>query len=164
MFDEFSVRSIRVVFAARVKAGQRGAEAIDVPDLIAGIIAEDQNDFSSLLLGELKVENAQVMYIEPHKPFFAPEIALDLLAGIEGLVSRSSPVATEADLPVTPELGNVFVSAEGLRKQTHHKKLEPLHLLGAVLQEREHPGTELLRKVGITEEMVLEALGRGNTE
>jgi ATP-dependent Clp protease ATP-binding subunit ClpA len=161
MFDQFSERSLRVMFATRVEAGKRGAEAIDVSDLVAGIIAEDQNDFSSLLLGERKVENAQVMYIEPHKPFFAPELAVDLLTDIEGLVSRASPVATEADLPVTPELGDVFVSAEDLRKQTHHKQLEPLHLLGAVLQQRDHPATELLRNVGITEEMVLEELRNG---
>lgn len=40
MLDDFSLRAKRVIFGTRVKAGRRGAEALDVGDLIVAIYFE----------------------------------------------------------------------------------------------------------------------------
>jgi hypothetical protein len=42
MLDAFSTRARQVVFAARFKAGERGAEAISVDDFLLGLVLEDQ--------------------------------------------------------------------------------------------------------------------------
>ena len=42
MFDSFSKRATEVVFAARFKAGERGANMIDIDDLLVGLVLEDQ--------------------------------------------------------------------------------------------------------------------------
>jgi len=41
MFQHYSMRALRVVFAARFKAGERGSDALDVGDLVAALVVED---------------------------------------------------------------------------------------------------------------------------
>lgn len=49
MLDNFSLWAKRVIFGTRVKAGRRGAEALDLGDLISSIILEDQEMIRELL-------------------------------------------------------------------------------------------------------------------
>jgi hypothetical protein len=53
MFDDFSSRSKQIVFAARFKAGERGASMIDTDDFLVGLVLEDQGmlekEFFSLI-------------------------------------------------------------------------------------------------------------------
>jgi hypothetical protein len=43
MFDLYSERASQVIFLARLVSGARGAEMIDLDDLIAALIVEDQS-------------------------------------------------------------------------------------------------------------------------
>jgi hypothetical protein len=43
MFELYSERARQVIFLARLESGARGAEMIDVDDLLAALIVEDQN-------------------------------------------------------------------------------------------------------------------------
>lgn len=42
MLDSFSLRSKQIIFAARIKAGERGANTIEIDDLLVGLVLEDQ--------------------------------------------------------------------------------------------------------------------------
>ena len=55
MLGDFSLRSRQIVFAARLKAGERGASMIDTDDFLVGLVLEDQGMlekeiFSSIFL------------------------------------------------------------------------------------------------------------------
>ena len=49
MFDSYSIRAKQVLFLARLESGTRGAEMLDLDDLLAGLIIEDQNAIPSAL-------------------------------------------------------------------------------------------------------------------
>lgn len=49
MFDLYSMRALRVIFAAQYKAGERGSGTIDVGDLVVGLVLEDQGKMGDVL-------------------------------------------------------------------------------------------------------------------
>jgi ATP-dependent Clp protease ATP-binding subunit ClpC len=161
MFETFSEPARQIVFAARVKAGERGGEAIDTADLLVGLILEDQGMVSALLL---KLDRGTGPF-EPlanrrplHTPFFSPTQAQDLLGSLEKLLPQSQPLATTAEIPISPSLQRIFNSAKALQTSLQHSAVEPLHLLAAALAEESSPGVQLLHDAGVTEEKVLLAL------
>jgi hypothetical protein len=42
MIDNFSTRARQITFAARFKAGERGAKMIDIDDFLVSMVLEDQ--------------------------------------------------------------------------------------------------------------------------
>ena len=58
------------------------------------------------------------------------------------------------DLPITPDLQVVFEYAETLRNETGHSKVEPLHLLVAVLHAGSGIAIDELQKARITYDSV----------
>jgi hypothetical protein len=159
MFEIFSMRARRVVFAARLKAGQRGAAMIDVGDLLLGILLEDQGMMGSLL--SIMTEENRPATLEPfpsHTPFFPLGAPDELQKKIEKLLSRSKPVAQTIEIPLSPELKCAFDGAIHIQDMFHHKRIEPLHLLAAVLAEESSQYVKLLQDFGITREQVLQRL------
>ncbi len=159
MFETFSERARRIVFAARVKAGERGGAAIDTADLLAGLILEDQGMAEAAVL--LKLGHGTPIFVDRrplHTPFFSPTQAQDLLDSLAKLLPQSQPLATTAEIPLSPSLQRVFNSAKTLQTRLQHSKLGRLHLLAAALAEESSPSVQLLRDAGITEEKVLLAL------
>ena len=68
--NAFSSRAIQVVFAARYKAGQRGANMIEVGDLLLGMILEDQGMMENLLTDMREGQGpASVLPRPSHNPF-----------------------------------------------------------------------------------------------
>jgi hypothetical protein len=53
MFEAYSKRGVHVMFVARLKAGERGAEMLDVDDLLTALIIEDQGMRREALAGLL---------------------------------------------------------------------------------------------------------------
>ena len=49
MFDSYSIRAKQVLFLTRLESGARGADMLDLDDLLAGLIIEDQNAIPSTL-------------------------------------------------------------------------------------------------------------------
>jgi hypothetical protein len=49
MFESYSIRAKRVIFVARVESGARGAAMLDLDDLLAGLIIEDQHQIPAAL-------------------------------------------------------------------------------------------------------------------
>ena len=54
MLENFSIRARHVIFGTRTKAGRRGAEALDVGDLLFAIVLEDQ-DMTRELIGGIAI-------------------------------------------------------------------------------------------------------------
>ncbi|MCU1307675.1 MAG: hypothetical protein JWN45_2370 [Acidobacteriaceae bacterium] len=160
MFESFSIRARHVVFAARAKGGERGTDALGVGDLVIGILLEDQNRMGTVLSGVFGAEGGEdsVQMFEPHAAFFTAESASDLLVGIEGLLSHSSPIPPSEDMSVSTDLSRVFELTEKLRNDLHHSQVQPLHLLAAILEDNSNQFADLFGRAGITKDAVFAAL------
>jgi len=162
MFETFSRRAKRLLLEALIKARERGADSIHLDDLVAGLIAEDQNP-NSLKLNDqgrrhLERTKARAVLLSPacgktHDPFFTPEVAADLLAKLKEILPRSNP-RTDG-MQTSPEFERALDVAEQLRNEFHQGEVQPLHVLAAALREP-CEATKMLQAAGITEEKVLQ--------
>jgi ATP-dependent Clp protease ATP-binding subunit ClpA len=158
MFEQFSLRAKRVIFLARMGAGRRGAPRIDVDDLLAALLLEDQNKTSEAL-GETG-EAGTLVCLKPHQRFLPTDLATSLLEEIQAL-TRSQPIADSTDMSISAELGTLLTLAIELRMKLKCQEVTPLHLL-AVLLTGEDSRLQRLRDAGITEEKVLSAIRSGD--
>lgn len=160
MFSDYSTRALRVIFIARLKAGNAGATAIDIDHLVAGIVVEDGGKNAMAKLLNVDPNSIGVMTdMEPHPvPFFPPEVAAMLLAKIDEHSPHSEPIPQLTEMPTTSELTQVLNAAQDLRRQFQSAKVYPLHLLAAALGDPSSKASQVLRDAGISQEKVLEAL------
>jgi ATP-dependent Clp protease ATP-binding subunit ClpA len=164
MFDNFSMRARQMVFAARFKAGERGANMIDTDDFLVGLVLEDQGMVEKIICSPFfEGQGTSVNRVQSHIPFFSSKVAEDLLANLEKNLPQSRPIALSTELPLSPFLARVFDSAQAVQVRFQHSQIEPLHLLAAILTEEEGQGVKLLQDSGITLEKVLLTLS-GATE
>ncbi len=155
MFETFSTRARQAVFAARFKAGQRGADNMDVADLILGLILEDQGGMQALLAAMHEgQETTSVLPYPIHTPFLVPETASKLLTEFEALLPRAATVPPTRELPLSPELERTFDTAKEVQTAFGHDQIGPLHLFAAILADESSRYTNLLRDAGITRETV----------
>ena len=167
-----SRRAKRLLLEALLSARERGADSIDVNDLAVALITEDQNP-DSLELNEQHPDVKRFLEKEPRppavlfrrtcwiprEPFFAPEVAADLLAKLKEILPRSNP-RTDG-IQTSPEFERAFDVAEQLRNEFHQSEVQPLNVLAAVLREP-CQATPMLQEAGMTEEEVLRILGSGS--
>jgi hypothetical protein len=155
MFDSYSIRAKQVLFLTRLESGTRGAEMLDLDDLLTGLIIEDQNAIPSAL-AKLGMDG-QFMDSPEHQAFLPPDTATSVLENIHQSHPRFQPIPQSTDMPISPGLGEILAAATELRKELQSKEVTPLHLL-AVTMRRSHSGIQALRDVRITEEEVLKAI------
>jgi ATP-dependent Clp protease ATP-binding subunit ClpA len=100
----------------------------------------------------------------PHAPFFSPEVADELLGEIDSSISRNKPaVPTETGIPLSAATKEVLQSALELMDATGREYVEPLHILGAILGQKElSPGAQIVQRAGITKEQAMAKLAEGN--
>jgi ATP-dependent Clp protease ATP-binding subunit ClpA len=164
MFDTFSMRARQVVFAARCKAGERGASMIDVDDFLVGLVLEDQGMLGDNLFSKLPGARGTLRNKAPsHIRFFSHELAEILLTRMTDLLPKLQPVGLSTEIPLSPALKSAFDSAEDFRTQFQSSQTEPLHLLAAILTEESNQGVKILQEAGITQEKVLLSL-KGTAE
>ena len=154
--NAFSTQAMQALAAARLKAGQRGAGAIELGDLLLGLIVADQ-DLWATMLPEMR-EGDRLIGSPPHTPFFSTEVASKLLNGIEAVLPRSEPVGHTIEVPLSHEVQLAFDEAERIQKTFLQRQIEPLHLLAAVLAQEESQCVKLLLTEGITKELILRKL------
>jgi hypothetical protein len=99
MLDDFSGRTRQILFAARFKAGERGASVIDFEDFLHGLVLEDQgtlveNLFSKIDDGLGNPLNEPPSYI----PFFSQEEAKNLVTRIEARSNATKPVGLSVEI------------------------------------------------------------------
>jgi hypothetical protein len=156
--NAFSMRAIQVVFAARYKAGQRGANIIEVGDLLLGLVLEDKGMMGNLVSSMHEGKRpTSVLPLPSHSPFFSPQAADELLTRIENLLPQSQPIGHTIEVPLSADLERAFDAAKEVQDAFHHKQIEPLHLLAGVLTESSQL-VKPLQELGITKELVLQRL------
>ena len=157
MFDLYSMRAIRAIFAARYKAGERGSAVIDVGDLVVGLVLEDQGRMGDVRFqpspGDVVIDE-----LDAHPPFIQSEAAARLLLSVDNSLTHSTPVSTSVGLPVTAGLQAVFKIAEEVREELGHERIEPLHLMAGILREKSGLFSNELQAVGITQDLVMAKL------
>ena len=131
---------------------------IDLDDLLAALIVEDQNKIPDAL--EMWGSGGgQVIGLTTHQPFLPPDVATTLLENIQRSLPRSQSIPTSTDMAMSPALGETLVTASDLREKLQSKEVTPLHFL-AVLLTGSHKGVQTIRDAGITEEKVFDAIRR----
>ena len=163
MFDNFSMRARQVVFVARFKAGERGARTIEVDDLLAALVLEDQGMSEEIFSSSFGDRDTFVNRTPSHLPFFSSETAEHLLARIKDILPQSDSVGMIEEIPLSPALNNVVGSAIAIQTQFQRSQIEPLLLLAAIVSQPSSECTELLNEFGITQEGVLAKL-RGTAD
>jgi hypothetical protein len=128
---------------------------IDLDDLLAALIIEDQNKIPDAL--ETLGRAGQVVDLKPHQPFLPIDAATSLLERIRQSLPRSKPIPTSVDMAVSPALGEALMAASGLRERLQSKEVTPLHLL-AVLLAGSHKTVQALQDAQITEEKVRDVI------
>ena len=156
MFDQFSERSLRVVFLARKDAGRRGAAALEPPHLLDAVVREHQGEMAASFPGAVTGSGPLQ---PPQRSFFSAEVASQILSVLEDVLPpQAKPVADSADMECSLSLGETFASASALAKELHHDKVEPLHLVAAMLSTETSGVGEILKRVGISRETVIAAI------
>jgi ATP-dependent Clp protease ATP-binding subunit ClpA len=170
MLDNLSRRALRVVMEARLEAGKRGANSIDVNSLVIGLITEDQNPTSmNLNEQDARVKRVREMETKPlavafpaiawikRRTFFPSEVAAKLLVELNETLPKSNSVPGTAEIPTSPGFDHVLAAAENLRQELHQSKVEPLEMVAAALREP-CEAARMLHEAGITEEKVFQAI------
>jgi hypothetical protein len=170
MFEDFSERARRIVFFSRKVAGERGAAAIGVEDLMQALVLEDQADYARVF-PKSAVPGAARMALPAHRPFFTVEIAAEIQRGLEPLLPNAAPVPDSVDMPVSDALKELFATAIKLSEELRGEPatpsriqaghVEPLHLLAAVLSDETSATAEILKQAGIAKEAVIAAIKSG---
>lgn len=163
MFDTFSERARRVVFLARATAGRRGGTAIEVDDLAKALVLEDQNSFDKIFDTRDVPEGAVLIErIGRSRSFLSANVAAELLARIEPLLDRSEPIGDTVEMQVAPDLKRVFDNAAGMRLDSHYPRVEPLHLLLAVIEDESSKSADAFTSAGVTIKSVRAAIDSGD--
>jgi hypothetical protein len=182
MFEDFSERARRIVFFSRKVAGERGAFAIGVEDLMQALVLEDQAEYARVF-PKSAVPGAARMALPAHRPFFTTEVAAEIQRGLEPLLPNAAPVPDSTDMPLSEALKELFATAIKLseelrgepampsRIQVGHGRhgprqlppgdVEPLHLLTAALSDETSATAEVLQQAGIAKEAVIAAIKSG---
>jgi ATP-dependent Clp protease ATP-binding subunit ClpC len=163
MFEKFSQRARQVVFLARFKAGQRGAQAIELEDLLVSLVIEDQGRFEAAVSeGRRGGKPVILPRASPQNPFLPPEIADELLARLETLSPRSQPMSTSVEMPLSQASKNALSRAESLCDEMQHTVIEPLHLLAAIMENQKNKADQISRDAGITRRRSLHSSRKNN--
>jgi len=156
LFDQFSERSRRVVFLARMDAGRRGAAALEPAHLLDAVVREDQGELAARFAGAVTSSGP---LRPPERSFFSAETASEILSTLERVLPpQAKPVADSADMQSSSALGETFAGATALATELHHEKVEPLHLVAAMLSIEGSGVAEILEQVGISREAVIAAI------
>ncbi len=179
-FANLSERAGHVVLVALREAQQRGADTIDVNDLVVALVIEDQEPDAPGLFesppGALFLPGA-VPSVSAHKPFFSPKVAIDVLVKMNEVLPRSKSLPHGTEMHTSAAYDRVMDVAKDLPSQFHQSEVQvnvgtpnrpigmyqavvPLDLLAAALREP-CGATKMLQEAGITEEKVLQTIRAG---
>lgn len=100
---------------------------------------------------------------ENPRPFFTESVAQSVIQELheEPVLLTAEPPGGKrepvprVDLPVSRDLKHILAVAA---RNTDRKTIEPLHLLAAIVQDRDSRLAQLLREQGVTRQKVAEAL------
>jgi hypothetical protein len=159
MFENYSEQALKVLFIARLKAGELGAEALDLKHLLSALIIENQGgELAKPLLGikisEHYATGPHSFATRAHLPFFAKNVAEDLLRKLETGTS-SKKVPPSVDLCISAQLQRVLAKADALKAEfPKQDRIDPLHLLAAALADHSDEAVKMFEDSGVTYDVV----------
>jgi ATP-dependent Clp protease ATP-binding subunit ClpA len=157
MFECYSDRARRTIFMARVLAGRRGAESIEMRDLAEALVREDRGEYAIILDMDPDARHSEPSE-NPAPGFFPPAVAGRILHSMKS-PAVGVPVAQSIDMPLADDAKQVLHQAYAISRRLHHEQVEPLHLLAAVLDQPATSTAHLLTGHGVTRAQIDEALG-----
>jgi len=152
MFDRYSMRARQVIMLSRWMAGMRGAEAIDLDDLLEALIREDQGEAAAILLKRHPNVSHFMDQDGAPVPFFSKGEAQALLSALARPGQENQDVSVA--MPLAESVKGALIAASMLADKKGHKLVEPLHLLGVIVEDRESSLAKMLRLSGITRQRV----------
>ena len=151
-------------------ARNRGGSYIEPEDLFHALIREDRREFVALA-AEIFPGGSPVPIHDPdgdHGPFFADEVARKLLrelhADTDSLKAEMRTGKLEPVPHVERPLSHSLKRVLGFVAKAHQNDttvIEPLHLLAAMVEDRDSRLAQLLRDHGVTRQTVAKALDSG---
>ncbi len=157
----YSERTRQVLFLARAKAGIRGSPAMEIGDLIWGLVVEDQMGFAQALslTPEFSVGSLRsVPTVQPAPRFLAASASERILQQLESALKCSSPNPPEAEVRMSSAVKQTLGLARTLLQENRgHSVLTPLHLLAAAVASPDRCAA-ILRAEGVTQEQVIRQL------
>lgn len=160
MFDRYSHRARRIIFFARMRAGQRGADSMDVKHIIEALVMEDQGDLAKMMPNAATTRGAPSLV--PSRPYLSAANATDILEALEGLSSQGEPISTSVDMPLTDALKGILNATMELTDETHQGTVQPLHILAATIEKDTTGVAQILVDSGLTREDVIAAIKSGD--
>ena len=156
MFERYSVRSRYVIFIALWSARRRGGSYIEPEDLLHALVREDRRDIATPWAEIFPGSPALSAESGGARPFFTDDTAQNLLTALEE-PSKGDPAA-KGDMPVSHSLQDLLGLAAKIAQRKDTKTIEPLHLLAAIVEDREGKLAQLLFDHGVTRQKVGQAL------
>ena len=162
-FEDYSKRALQVLFIARLRATQVGAQVLDIDHLLWALVVEDQGgDAMKGLFGTPITPDHSISQksfnAKSHDSFLASEIAAKGVAQISNELPKLASVPATADMPTSDSLGRVLERAKVLAANLGQPRIHPLHLLAAVLTEPEVRGVKVLLDNGVSPQKALDAI------
>jgi hypothetical protein len=140
MFERYTEKARRVVFFARFEASQYGSPYIETEHLLLGLLREDP---------------ALV------KRFLGPaNVAADIRAEIESLITRHERISTSVEVPLTNECKMALNLAGEESERLAQRHIGTEHLLLGMLRVEGSLAAKLLRKRGLNPEAIREQLAK----
>ncbi|HEY1240975.1 MAG TPA: Clp protease N-terminal domain-containing protein [Bryobacteraceae bacterium] len=155
MFERYSQRARILIFLALDVARKRGGDYIELEDLLEAIIREDRGEFPSIFAEAIHSGS----FATPAAAGFFPETAAQALLSALDTRPRGSQIRS-GDMPLSRAVKNALARAAENTGDGKISVIEPLHLLEAIVEDRESRLAQLLRDNSITRQRVAVALGR----
>jgi ATP-dependent Clp protease ATP-binding subunit ClpC len=160
MFERYSDRAKRIIFLARMKAGQRGAGSIDVKHVIEALVLEDQGEFAKMMPNAGAARRGPSL--APSRSYLSAASAANFLEALDGLSSAGEPIPTSTDMPITDALKSILDATIALTDETHRSTIQPLDILAATIEEDTTGVAQILVDSGLSSEDVVAAIKSGD--
>jgi ATP-dependent Clp protease ATP-binding subunit ClpA len=156
MFERYSKRSRQVILIALWSARRRGGSYIEPEDLLHALVREDRRDIGTPWAEIFPGSPAPSAESGGARPFFTDDTAQNLLTALEE-PSKGDPAA-KGDMPVSHSLQDLLGLAAKIAQRKDTKTIVPIHLLAAIVKDRESKLAQLLLDHGVTRQKVAQAL------
>lgn len=135
MFERYETHAKRSIFYAKRNALEYGSEYVQPEHLLMGILREVPR-----ILSDLVADSPEVLFNEAEK------------IAIERKLRQRNPAAVDApgEAPFAPETIRVFEEAAEEAKRAAQDKINPMHLIVAILNEEGTGASELLKRLEVT--------------
>lgn len=124
-----------------------------------GIIYEDQNAFAKAMGMADDERHVFPLNMFHDRKFLSSDAADDILAKIQQQLEHSTPLADSEDMPISASLKRVFEAV--VKMPEGAARVEPLHLLLALLEDNTNGCAAYFEQAGITPEGVRAAIDSG---